>query len=273
MTEPIALSTTATLALIAAIGLGLAFAGGLIVFAMRRRGDAKPDIPPGMRPGPADEVLERRHVERTMAWGFVFMAVIALSVAWVWVREPDQNVADAIELTHRAEERGERWFGIADESNPTGFGCARCHGVEAEGGSIPFLNPDTGDFNPAYPVPPLNNVCGRLTVADPDESPMNIRDTIMQGRPGTPMPSWSVRFAGPMNDQQVQDLIAYLITIQTVPDDQNLCTNPAAAAETEAEEPGTSPSPDVTPGVPGEEEPSEETESPESEASPETEDA
>ncbi len=96
----------------------------------------------------------------------------------------------------------------------------------------------------------------------------------MQGREGTPMPSWSVRFAGPMNDQQIQDIIAYLISIQEgVPAEENLCTNPAAAAETEAEEPASGPSPSVTPGFPAEEEPSEETESPEPEASPETESA
>ncbi len=152
MTGPLALSSTATLALIAAVLVGVAFAAGLVMLSMRRRGD-KPDIPPGMRPGPADEVLERRHVERMTAWGVVFMAVLAISVAWVWLREPDQNVDDAIELVARAEERGERWFGIADEANPTGFGCARCHGVEAEGGSIPFLNPETGEFIPAYPAP------------------------------------------------------------------------------------------------------------------------
>lgn len=268
MTIPIALSTAANLALIAAVAIGLAFAGGLVLLSLRRRGD-RPDIPPGMTPGPADEVLERRHVERTMAWGVVFTAIIALSVAWVWLREPDQNVADAIELVHRAEERGERWFGIADEANPTGFGCARCHGVEAEGGSIPFTNPDTGEFTPAYPVPPLNNVCGRLPIDHAERT--DIKETIMEGRPGTPMPSWSVRFAGPMNDQQVQDLIAYLISIQTVPHEENLCTNPAAAAELDAEEPAAGPSPDVTPGFPSEEEPSEETESPEAEDSPEPE--
>ncbi len=240
MTGPLALSTTAMLALIAAVLLGLAFAGGLILLSLRRRGEEKPDIPAGMRPGPSDEVLERRHIERTMAWGFVFMGVLALSVAWVWLREPDQNVDDAIELVLRAEERGERWFGLYDEANPLGFGCARCHGTEAEGGTVPFTNAD-GEFNPAYPVPPLNNVCGRLTVADPDKSPLNIRDTIMQGRPDTPMPSWSVRFAGPMNDQQIQDLIAFLISIQTVPEEDNLCTNPAAAAE---EEPTAAPSPE-----------------------------
>ena len=270
MTAPLALSTAATLALVAALVVGLAFAAGLVLLA-RRRGDEGPDIPPGMRPGPADEVLERRHIERTMAWGFVFMAVIALSVAWVWLNEPDQNVDDALVLIARAEHRGEDWFGVTSEEKQLGFGCARCHGAEAEGGAIPFTNPETGEFNPAYPVPPLNDVCGRLPIDDP-EGTFDIRDTIMQGREGTPMPSWSVRYAGPMNDQQIQDLIAYLISIQTVPEDKNLCTNPAAAAEAPAPGPETSPSPSVSPGFPAEEEPSRQTESPEPQASPETED-
>ena len=41
----------------------------------------------------------------------------------------------------------------------------------------------------------------------------DIQTTIMEGREGTPMPSWSVRFAGPMNDQQIQDLLNYLTEI------------------------------------------------------------
>lgn len=202
-----------------------------------------------------------------MAWGFVFMVIIALSVVWVWVREPDQNVDDAIVLVARAEFRGGEWFGITSEENPLGFGCARCHGMNAEGGSVPFTNPTTGEFTPAYPVPPLNNVCGRLPVDDP-ETTTDIRDTIMQGREGTPMPSWSVRFAGPMNDQQISDLISYLVSIQTVPDEDNLCTNPAAGAE---EEPEAAPKPGVTPGAPAEEEPAEGPNSPAPEASPEAE--
>ncbi len=271
MSVPLALSTVATLALIAGIAVGLAFVAGLILMGLRRRGGQGPDIPPGMRPGPADEVLERRHVERTMAWGITFVVVIALSVVWVWLREPDQNVADAIELTGRAAERGERWFALTSEENPTGFGCARCHGTEAEGGSVPFTNPDTGVFTEAYPVPALNNVCARLPVEPPQDGGPSIRDTIMQGREGTPMPSWSVRFEGPMNDQQITDQIAYLVSIQEgVPDDQNLCTNPAAAA---GAAPAPGPSPEVTPGAPGSEEPEAEAESPEPQASPETESA
>jgi hypothetical protein len=95
-------------------------------------------------------------------------------------------------------------------------------------------------------------VCGGPNTGHPQiKSITDIRNTIMQGRSGTPMPSWSVQFAGPMNDQQIEDLIRYLVSIQQdVPNDQNVCTNPAAAAA------AASPSPSPTEGTasPGAEE-------------------
>lgn len=265
MTELLALSTTATFALVAAIVVGLAFAGGLVLLSLRRRGDQGPDIPPGMRPGPSDEVLERRHVDRMKGWGILFVAISAIWLPALWLREPDQNVDDSIELVDRAIARGEDWFALTSPENPTGFGCARCHGTNAEGGAVPFTTAD-GEFVPAYPVPQLNNVCARLPIDHPDEEGVDIRDTIMQGREGTPMPSWSVRFAGPMNDQQIQDLIAYILSVQEgVPDDQNMCLTPALAIADAA--------PEETPGVPGSEEPTEDANSPEPEATTEAEEA
>jgi mono/diheme cytochrome c family protein len=225
------LSTVTILALVAGVLIALAFTGGLIAYAMRKRGPRGPDIPSGMRPGPPDEVLERRQLERVMGWGVVFVLFFATWMPLYWLGEPNRNVENEIELIDRSTARGGQWFQIADEDNPTGFGCARCHGAEAEGGSVPFTTPDGQTV--AYTVPALNDVCSRLTVED-------IRATIEQGREGTPMPSWSVNFEGPMNDQQISDLINYIVSIQQdVPEDQNLCTNPAAAAEAEAAEEST----------------------------------
>jgi mono/diheme cytochrome c family protein len=147
-------------------------------------------------------------------------------VGITWFNEPSVNVADAEELLARQEERGARWFQEANEENPTGFGCARCHGQQAEGGQVPFTQ-ENGE-TVLYPVPSLTDVCGRLTL----EGAGQIRETIQQGREGTPMPSWSVRYAGPMNDQQIQDLIQHLLSIQQVPPEQNLCLNPPPAGET-----------------------------------------
>ena len=57
------------------------------------------------------------------------------------------------------------------------------------------------------------------------------------------MPSWSVKYAGAMDDLQIQDLVNYILSIQTVPDDQNVCINAAAASPT----PTSSASPSASP--------------------------
>jgi mono/diheme cytochrome c family protein len=246
MTGLLALSTIVTIALIAGVVVGLAFVAGLIALAIRRRGAAGPDIPPGMRPGPADEVLERRQLEKVMGWGILFVLITALWLPALWLREPDQNVDDAIELISRSRERGSQWFQVADEENPTGFGCARCHGPEAQGGTVPFTT-ETGEFIPEFPVPKLVDVCGGEKYGHPliggETAIEDIQTTIEQGREGTPMPSWSVRYAGPMNDQQIQDLIAYLLSIQEIPEKDNLCLNPSTGGE----EPAPGPTASATP--------------------------
>ncbi len=243
---PLALSAVATLALVAGVAIGLAFVVGLIVMVVRRRAARGPDIPSGMRPGPADETLERQHIDRAMARGVAFMLLIAPWLAVIWLGEPGQNADDELELAARSVERGEMWFQISSEENPTGFGCARCHGQQAEGGTVPFTTPD-GEFVPDYPVPPLNDVCGGTSTGHPLITSLeDIQTTIMEGREGTPMPSWSIRFAGPMNDQQILDLINHIVEIneENVPFEQNICTNPQATAATP--EPG----PTTTPGEP-----------------------
>jgi mono/diheme cytochrome c family protein len=246
----LALSTPVTIALVAGVVVALAFVAGLIALAIRRRAAAGPDIPAGMRPGPADEVLERSQLEKVLGWGILFFLVMALWLPALWLREPDQNLDDAIELIRRSEERGSQWFQVADEENPTGFGCARCHGPEAQGGTVPYTT-EAGEFIPDYPVPALIDVCGGAEFGHPqigtEDAVGDIRATIEEGREGTPMPSWSVRFEGPMNDQQIQDLINYLITIQEVPPDANLCTNPAAAAQTPQPGPTASPGAEESP--------------------------
>jgi len=55
-------------------------------------------------------------------------------------------------------------------------------------------------------------------IVDAKKSPRDayrfVYQTIAQGRPGTPMPTWGLGYGGPMNDQQIDSLIAYLHTIQ-----------------------------------------------------------
>jgi mono/diheme cytochrome c family protein len=111
------------------------------------------------------------------------------------------------------------------------FGCADCHGgMNAIGGSKDFVLTDPAHPNlPArtvsWSVPPLNSVLLRFsfssTPPDPDANVGTavdaVRAIIVYGRAGTPMPAWGLAGGGPMDDQQIDDLVAYLESIQLTP--------------------------------------------------------
>jgi mono/diheme cytochrome c family protein len=92
--------------------------------------------------------------------------------------------------------------------------CSRCHGDQAQGGTVKrFVAPGTKNAEPRdVPAPDLREIHSR----HPDEDVAKVAwDTIQQGRPGTPMPTWGVRYGGPMNDHQITDIVNYLLSIQS----------------------------------------------------------
>ena len=46
-----------------------------------------------------------------------------------------------------------------------------------------------------------------------------MREILTYGRPGTPMPAWGADGGGPLTEQQIDELIAYLGSIQLTPDE------------------------------------------------------
>ncbi|HYU57888.1 MAG TPA: c-type cytochrome [Actinomycetota bacterium] len=211
----VAVSGGVVLGLVAGAVAAAAILAGAVIVARRRPETL--DIPPAMGPGPADEALERRNLEKLMGWGALSFIVMAIWVPVLWLREPGQNVTDENGQTRTAIDRGEQTTQNFQEGvNEFGFSCVRCHGTGLQGGTNYFQ----GGF---VTVPRLTDVCGRLTIDQ-------VKTTIMEGRANTDMPSWSVRFAGPLDDQQINDILQYLISVQTVPDEDNLCINPQAGA-------------------------------------------
>jgi mono/diheme cytochrome c family protein len=67
--------------------------------------------------------------------------------------------------------------------------CAACHGTSGEGGTAPALN--SQEF---------------LTSVNDDQ----IHGIIAGGIPGTAMPAWLNDYGGPLTDQQIAGLVAYL---------------------------------------------------------------
>jgi mono/diheme cytochrome c family protein len=87
------------------------------------------------------------------------------------------------------------------------FGCSNCHGVNGTGGSTSYSLPGTTPPKQVtWQCPPLNTVTLRYRDSE-------ITNIITYGRANTPMPAWGIAGGGPMNDQQISDLVAYLHSI------------------------------------------------------------
>jgi mono/diheme cytochrome c family protein len=217
----LAISAGGAILIGAASGLVVLLVAGAAVNALRRpRRTGGPDIPPGMRPGPSDADLEKPVLEKLLAWGVVMVVIMALWVPGVFLHENVANKGDTQTLLAQSIERGHLTTLPGSEANQIGFNCQRCHGQNLHGGQNLF----NGNI---VSVPNLQTVCGGTAFGHPMiHSLDDVINTISQGRTGTDMPSWSVRFAGAMDDQQINDLVNYLLSIQKVPDNKNVCLNP-----------------------------------------------
>jgi mono/diheme cytochrome c family protein len=108
--------------------------------------------------------------------------------------------------------------------------CANCHGVDGQGGSTNFtIKSDDPRCDPSAPVttetpsyclpvqvtwkaPPLDVALLRY-------SNDQVKEIIINGRPGTPMPPWGVASGkGVLNEQGINDLVNYLSSIKVTPD-------------------------------------------------------
>jgi mono/diheme cytochrome c family protein len=212
-------------AIVFALLLGAVFIGGA-AYAMYRRParPGTPDIPPAMKPGPSDPELERPRLERMQAWGIVLVAFLAIWMPVVWLAEPSANRTDIENQISTSIANGANSVQLGTQTNPAGFGCVRCHGSDLGGG----FNLYNGQV---VTVPNLQTVCGGPNFGHPlIHGLSDIINTIAQGRTGTDMPSWSVQFAGPLDDAQINDIVNYILSIQKVPAAKNLCLNPPSGA-------------------------------------------
>jgi mono/diheme cytochrome c family protein len=179
-----------------------------------------------MRPGPSDAALETPLLQKLQGWGVVLVAFFVIFIPYNWLREPSENLRQEEELLTLAFDRGELAVQNFSEENQLGVGCVRCHGPELRGGVI-----QSGDTY-AYP-PDLTNICAGPFGTPPHSAILSQEDiyqVIEEGR--NAMPSWSIRYQGALNDQQINDLVVYLVEMssENVPFEDNVCLNPEASA-------------------------------------------
>ena len=184
------------------VGFALAY---FIVGPGRQRGPKRnADIPLAMRPYHSDEELEGRGMERAMAWGVALAVFSALFIPLYWLIEPER-INRAVDDFYASDVSGGRSL----YQNA----CASCHGVNLEGGSAPHPDPN---ISAAWPAPALDNIVARYQESEivPDVREF-IELTLIHGRNGTPMQAFSVANGGVYSDNQINQIVAYILSVQT----------------------------------------------------------
>jgi mono/diheme cytochrome c family protein len=207
------------------LGAVFVIAAGAALFQRSRSRESRADIPRGMRPGPADAALETPLLQKLQGWGLVLVAFFMIWLPFTYLREPKTNFQQEQDLKTQAIARGQKATQFFSEENQLGVGCVRCHGPELRGGVI-----QAGDGY-AYP-PNLTTICAGPFASPPHSaifSTADIYQVIQEGR--NYMPSWSIRFQGALDDQQINDLVNYLVYMSSknVPYKDNVCLNPDAS--------------------------------------------
>jgi mono/diheme cytochrome c family protein len=214
----------------AIIGLNILAVIAIVVFlcwaVLSPKRAPEDEKPANLTPFFPDEDLESRRLERVQGWALVFAVVVAVALPLYWLHEPSRQKESHNYFKDAQVERGQILFSNSSMPtyNPTqSLQCANCHGANGQGGQAPT---QLDGKAVAWQAPPLNTVlqrfeedpeCSDPPDQQPDGTVCNVTSIITYGRPGTPMQAWGVAGGGPKNAQSIQDLVAFLRTIQLKP--------------------------------------------------------
>ncbi|HEY5664544.1 MAG TPA: cytochrome c [Ilumatobacter sp.] len=155
-----------------------------------------------------DEILEGPRLTRVLGIGVVLMVVTVIMLPLYWILEPARQAGAEDAMEEQFIEWGSRLFAPTADG---GFNCAGCHGgMNGAGGEAPYnlTDPATGEVTAVnWKAPALNTIYYRFSE---DE----VRFILVYGRPFSPMSPWGVAGGGPMNEQQIDTLLAYMHSIQ-----------------------------------------------------------
>ncbi|MFZ6005845.1 MAG: c-type cytochrome [Actinomycetota bacterium] len=210
----LAASTVKSIGAVIAVltGIGFVWYVAANIRAGRDEVASEIELAPNRKPYYDDEGLEGPRLTKALSTGLVLLGVVAVGLPLYWLNEPARQEG-AIELFDDIfVSRGSKLFAPTPEG---GLNCAGCHGAEGVGASAPYTLTDTdAEFvaTVTWQAPALNTVLLRFSI---DE----LRDILVYGRPGTPMPAWGEAGGGPLTPQQIDELIAYIASIQITSDE------------------------------------------------------
>jgi len=207
----LAASTVTSIAAVIAVLVGVIS----IVFLFANLRSARPEVgseielAPNRKPYLDDEQLETTKLNSTLRWALVLLVISSVGLPLYWLNEPGRQ-SGAIESAQDVfVRRGEARYVELSQ-------CQNCHGAEGTGGLAPYTVLDgEGEFvaTVQWRAPALNTVLLRFTRAE-------VEYIINYGRPFSPMVGWGAEVnKGPLNEQQIQNLIDYFESIQLTPEE------------------------------------------------------
>ena len=155
-----------------------------------------------------DEELEGPRLERLQVLGVLMLAVTVIGLPLYWILEPSRQAGAQQAQDNQFVKWGAELFASTEDG---GFNCAGCHGgMNGVGGVAPFnvTDPLTNQVTAVnWEAPAVNTINYKFSEEE-------IRFILVYGRPFSPMSPWGLDGGGPMNDQQIDTLIAYMTSIQ-----------------------------------------------------------
>ena len=219
---------------------------GFVIYLLVNIRKARPELgselelAPNRKPYYDDEVLEGPRLDRYLTMALVLVGVSAVGLPLYWLAEPGRQSGAIDNFQETFVSRGADLFASTEQG---GFNCAGCHGGDqALGGEVPYTlteyefdengevvrdeegNPETTLRQVSWRAPALNTVGLRMTEDQ-------IRQVLVYGRPYSPMPAWGIEGGGPMNEQQIDNLIDYLQSIAISPEEAQQQAQEQAEAE------------------------------------------
>ena len=183
-----------------------------VVFSGKREIGSEIEVAPNRKPYLSDEELEGPKLTRTLNYALWSLAIITVALPLYWILEPGRQTGAAEDFGVKFAKQGEKMFQVTGD-NLQALNCAGCHGPKGGGGVKDYniTQPDGTIKVVNWKAPALNTVLLRY-------SRQEVTFILTYGRPFSPMPAWGVVGGGPLNDQQIQNLIDYLETIQLTPE-------------------------------------------------------
>ena len=188
------------------------------------------ELAPNRKPYFDDEELETSKLNSTLRWALISLVIVAVGLPLYWLNEPSRMSGAVDGFQDKFVSRGE-------EAYTEGSQCENCHGPDGTGGQAPFTITDAENRFVAqvnWRAPALDTVLLRYSEEE-------VTFVINWGRPFSPMPGWGAAVnKGPLNEQQISDIIAYLESIQLSPEEAQRQAQIALAEELGLLEPGES---------------------------------